>query len=146
MIWTPLTQKAYKIACEAHCGQSDKGGNPYIIHPCTLAAQMPNEEAAAAALLHDVLEDTCLTLDDLVEKEIPDSVLQAVIFLTRSSWPDLNYMEYVQNLTQDPIAVLVKKADLRHNMDLSRLGRPANEKDMSLLQRYEKALQILENH
>jgi hypothetical protein len=55
-------------------------------------------------------------------------------------------MEYVQNLTQDPIAVLVKKADLRHNMDLSRLGRPANEKDMSLLQRYEKALQILENH
>lgn len=145
MIWTPLTQKAYRIACEAHCGQSDRGGNPYIIHPCTMAAQMPNEEAAAAALLHDVLEDTCLTLDDLVEEGIPDYVLQAVIFLTRSSWPGLSYLEYVQNLTQNPIAVLVKKADLRHNMDLSRLGRSANEKDMSLFRRYERAMKILEN-
>ena len=63
MIWTELTKKAYLIACHAHCGQVDKGGNPYIIHPCTLAAQMPTEETTAVALLHDVpVSYTHLTL------------------------------------------------------------------------------------
>ena len=83
MIWTELTKKAYLIACHAHCGQVDKGGSPYIIHPCTLAAQMPTEETAAVALLHDVLEDSDVTEADLLEHGIPKSIVQTVSLLTR---------------------------------------------------------------
>lgn len=141
MIWTELTKKAYLIACHAHCGQVDKGGSPYIVHPCTLAAQMPTEEATAVALLHDVLEDSDTTAEDLIAQGIPGEIVRTVSLLTRR--PQSAYMDYIRHLSHDPIAVLVKKADLEHNMDLSRLGHSPTSQDISRLNRYRKALEIL---
>ena len=129
MIWTETTKAAYDIACWCHRGQSDRGGAPYIIHPCTLAAQMPDEKSAAAALLHDVLEDSDVTEAELAARGIPETVIQAVVLLSRR---------------QNPTAVTVKKADLRHNLDLSRLGHMPTEEDMRHHRRYEKALYLLE--
>lgn len=144
MIWTETTKTAYDIACWSHRGQSDRGGAPYIIHPCTLAAQMPDEETTAAALLHDALEDSDTTELELVARGIPETVVQAVVLLSRNLWPCFTYMEYIKHLRRNPIAATVKKADLRHNLDLSRLGRVPTEEDMRLHRRYEKALQLLE--
>ena len=81
MILTETTKRAYDIACWSHRGQSDRGGAPYIIHPCTLAAQMPDEETTAAALLHDALEDSDTTELELVARGIPETVVQAVVLL-----------------------------------------------------------------
>ena len=144
MIWTETTKAAYDIACWCHRGQSDRGGAPYIIHPCTLAAQMPDEKSAAAALLHDVLEDSDVTEAELAARGIPETVIQAVVLLSRNLWPGLTYMEYVKHLRQNPTAGTVKKADLRHNLDLSRLGHMPTEEDMRHHRRYEKALYLLE--
>lgn len=141
MIWTELTKKAYLIACHAHCGQVDKGGSPYIVHPCTLAAQMPTEETAAVALLHDVLEDSDVTETDLLEHGIPKSIVQTVSLLTRP--PRGTYLDYIRELRGNPIAAIVKKADLEHNMDLTRLGHPPTDQDISRQNRYRKALKIL---
>ena len=145
MIWTELTKKAYDIACKSHRGQSDRGGVPYVVHPCTLAAQMTTEEAAATALLHDVLEDSETSREDLAEQGIPDRIIWAVVLLSRNCWPGLLYMEYIQNLRQDPIAVMVKKADLQHNLNLSRLGHAPTEEELSLHHRYEKAIRLLDS-
>lgn len=142
MVWTELTKKAYLIACHAHSGQSDKSGKPYIIHPCTVAAQMPTEEATAVALLHDVLEDSYLTEETLL-LFLPKGIVQSVVFLTRQ--PGVSYMDYIRSIRQDPVAILVKRADLAHNMDLSRLGHPPTSQDISRQNRYRKALEILES-
>ena len=141
MIWTELTKKAYLIACHAHCGQVDKGGNPYIVHPCVLAAQMPTEELAAVALLHDVLEDSDVTEADLIAQGIPGDVVQAVSLLTHQPW--MSYLDYIRDIRKNPAAVTVKKADLVHNMDLSRLGQSPTSWDISRQNRYRKALEIL---
>ena len=144
MIWTELTKTAYDIACNAHRGQSDQGDNPYIIHPCTLAAQMPDEDTTAIALLHDVLEDSDITPETLAEYGIPDGIIKTVILLSRNHWPNLSYMEYIQNLRQSQTAITVKTADLLHNLDLSRLNHELTEQDRSLHRRYQKALAILQ--
>lgn len=141
MIWTELTKKAYLIACHAHCGQVDKGGNPYIVHPCTLAAQMPTEELATVALLHDVLEDSDVTADDLAAQGIPVGIVRTVVLLTH--YLGETYLDYIRALSHNPIAAIVKKADLEHNMDLTRLGHPPTDQDISRQNRYRKALEIL---
>ena len=82
MIYTQLTNKAMQIAYRAHHGQTDRSGVPYVFHPFHLAEQMETEETTVAALLHDVAEDTELTLDDLREMGIPEWVLEALALLT----------------------------------------------------------------
>ena len=144
MIWTELTKTAYDITCKTHRGQSDRGGNPYIIHPCTLAAQMPDEETTTIALLHDILEDSDITPENLAEYGIPDHIIKTVILLSRNHWPNLSYMEYIQNLQQSQTAITVKTADLLHNLDLSRLNHEPTKQDQSLHRRYQKALAILQ--
>lgn len=141
MIWTELTKKAYLIACHAHCGQVDKGGIPYIVHPCTLAAHMPTEETAAVALLHDVLEDSDVTAEDLAAQGIPVGIVRTVVLLTH--YLGETYLDYIRTLSHNPIAATVKKADLEHNMDLSRLGHTPTPQDISRQTRYRKALEIL---
>ena len=147
MIWTELTRLCYGIALAAHKGQLDKGGHPYIEHPLAVAKAMGNDEIAiAVALLHDVFEDTELTCDDLAKYplSIPLEVLGSVLTLTHWKENGRTYMEYIRHLKQDPVARKVKIADLKHNMDLSRLGREATEQDWSRYNRYKKALQELE--
>ena len=117
MIYTSLTLKAMDLAYAAHHGQRDKSGAPYIFHPIHLAEQMDDEFSCCAALLHDVVEDTEVTLEDL-RKDLPEEVVEAVRLLTHEKWmPDL---EYLTAIKANPIALKVKLADNAHNADQTR--------------------------
>ena len=117
MIYTPMTKKALCLAYAAHHGQLDKSGLPYIHHPLHLAEQMEDEISCTAALLHDTVEDTDITLEALA-KEFPPEVVEAVDLLTHK--PGTDYFDYVRAIRANPIAVAVKLADLAHNGDFTR--------------------------
>ncbi len=119
MIYTKMTKLALNLAYQAHMGQMDKCGCPYIFHPYHLAEQMQTEEETCAALLHDVIEDTDMTLDDLRTYGFSENIIEALRYLTHD--PDVPYMEYVANIKENSIAKAVKLQDLLHNSDLSRL-------------------------
>ena len=117
MIYTPMTKKALCLAYEAHHGQLDKSGLPYIHHPLHLAEQMYDEISCTVALLHDVVEDTTITLEDLA-KEFPPEVIEAVDLLTHK--PGVDYFDYVRAIRTNHTALTVKLADLNHNSDFTR--------------------------
>ena len=123
MIYTELTMKAMVLAYTAHHGQFDKGGMPYIFHPIHLAEQMDDEFTTCVALLHDTVEDTPVTLEDLA-KDFPAEVVNAVRLLTHDD--DVEYFDYVRAIKRDPIAVKVKLADLAHNGDPTRISNQGN--------------------
>jgi (p)ppGpp synthase/HD superfamily hydrolase len=140
MIYTPLTKQALRLCFEAHKNQVDKSGMPYVFHPFHLAEQMDSEEAVAVALLHDVIEDTGYTLEDLAAMGFPQRVTQPLALLThRDSVP---YLEYVAEIKKDPVARAVKLADLRHNSDLSRLDT-VDEKALERVAKYKEAIALL---
>ena len=139
MIYTPNTRKAMNIAYNAHMGQLDKSGVPYIYHPIHLAEQMDTEEECIVALLHDTVEDTNITFEEL-EKEFSETVIEALKLLTHDK--AVPYMEYVRALKGNEIASKVKKADLRHNSDNTRLDK-LTEKDRKRNAKYEEAMRIL---
>lgn len=145
MIYTDLTRKAIVYAYNAHEGQFDRGGIPYIFHPYHLAEQMTDELTACAALLHDVMEDTAATADDLRKEGFPEEVIEAVTLLTHDQ--NLSYMDYVARLSKNRIAKTVKLADLAHNSDLTRT--PANtepaEKTAERMKKYAAAREFLLN-
>ena len=141
MIYTPLTKKAMKIAYRAHLYQSDRTGLPYIFHPFHLAEQMTDELTTAAALLHDVVEDTNMTFDDLRKEGIPEEVISALVLLTHEE--GVPYYDYVRMTKNDPIAAAVKRADLLHNSDISRLSTVTGA-DLQRMEKYKKALDILD--
>lgn len=120
MIYTEQTRKAMRIAFDAHYGQTDRGGTPYICHPLHVADQMKDEKTTTIALLHDVLEDTELKAEDLLSEGIPADVVEAVLLLTRDR--NISYAAYIDGLiaSGNRDALLVKQADLKHNMDESR--------------------------
>lgn len=123
MIYTELTMKAMNLAYAAHHGQFDKGGVPYIFHPIHLAEQMDDEISTCAALLHDTVEDTAVTLEDL-GKVFPKEIVDVVRLLTHSG--DMDYFDYVRAIRQNPVAVKVKLADLAHNSDPTRVSHQGN--------------------
>lgn len=143
MVYSELTKKAMSIAYHAHHGQTDHGGLPYIFHPIHLAEQMTDENTTCVALLHDVVEDTNVTLEELASV-FPKEITDAVALLTHSD--SVPYLEYVRQIKSNPIARAVKLADLHHNCDRSRLAD--GEMDEGAIRRYEnkykKALEILE--
>ena len=138
-------QTAVSVATIAHDGQYDKGGHPYINHPlavCRILNHVPIEdprlkelnyllhaplvyetpvelELAITAILHDTLEDTSLTPEDLRRMDLPGRCIETVLILTRD--PRESYSAYIERVTQSPAATTVKLADLTHNQDLSRL-------------------------
>jgi len=140
MIYTDMTRKAVKIAFKAHAGQLDKSGLPYILHPIHLAEQMETEDTCVVALLHDVVEDTDMTLEELAAEGFTDVQLEALRLLTHGS--DISYMDYVRRLKHNPVARAVKLADLRHNSDLTRLTE-VRESDMDRVRKYERAMKLL---
>lgn len=143
MIYTTLTNKAMRIAYDAHLGQTDKCGQPYIFHPFHLAEQMKDETTVCIALLHDVVEDTSVTLTELAQ-EFPSEIIEALRLLTRQDGE--NYFEYIKALRSNAAARTVKLADLAHNSDLTRMTGcqcATSEKIVSLQKRYAKARQIL---
>lgn len=143
MIYTPMTNKAMKIAYDAHHGQLDCNGVPYVFHPIHLAEQMTDEITTCVALLHDVVEDTDVTLNDL-EKEFPPEVTEAVELLTHD--PGICYLDYVRAICANPVAKAVKRADLAHNCDETRLtGNESvtEEQKEKWRKKYTKAKEIL---
>lgn len=142
MIYTEKTQKALKLCFEAHKDQVDKSGMPYVFHPFHLAEQMDTEETVIAALLHDVVEDTDYTLDDLAKLGFGDAVMRAITLLTHDD--DTPYLDYVRAIKSDPIARAVKLADLRHNSDPTRLPQ-TDEKTLARREKYRQAIALLED-
>ena len=140
MLYTPMTKKAMDICFEAHKDQKDKSGQPYVFHPFHLAEQMETEETIIVALLHDVVEDTSVTLDDLAAEGFPQSVLDAIALMTHA--PGVNYMDYVAEIKKNPIAKAVKIADLTHNSTLSRLNE-VTPKDLKRVEIYREAKAFL---
>lgn len=142
MIYTPLTKRAAEIACQAHMGQKDKGGMPYIFHPYHVAEQMRDEATVCTALLHDVAEDTPITIEELAKK-FPRETIDALRLLTHDKGE--NYMEYIRKIKANPIARAVKIADLEHNSDLSRLESASRLQEEALARccKYRAALALL---
>ena len=141
MIYTPKTKIALKLCFEAHREQTDKSGMPYVFHPFHLAEQMKTEETTIVALLHDVVEDTAYTIDDLIRMGFDKAVTDAIALMTHVEGVD--YMDYVRRIQKNPIAKAVKLADLRHNSDLSRLDA-VDEKALRRREKYLKAIALLE--
>lgn len=133
-------KKAIKLCYEAHKNQFDKSGLPYVLHPIHLAEQMTDEYSTIAALLHDVVEDTDVSIEQLRKDGYPEEVLEAIQLLTRKK--SAPYMPYVRNLMHNPIARAVKIADLRHNGDLTRLDI-VDEKALKRVNKYKEAIGIL---
>ena len=140
MIYTELTKKAMKLCFAAHKDQVDKSGLPYVFHPFHLAEQMPDELTTVAALLHDVVEDTPYTFDDLRKIGFPAAVLDALALLTHDD--AVPYLDYVAKLKDNPIARAVKLADLRHNSDLTRLDA-VDDRALKRVEKYRKAIALL---
>ena len=140
MIYTPETKKAMKLCFDAHKDQKDKSGLPYVFHPFHVAEQMPDEKTTVVALLHDVIEDTSFTLQDLRERGFGQDVLDALALMTHDK--SVPYMDYVAKLKGNPIARTVKLADLRHNSDLTRLDE-IDETALKRAEKYRAAVQLL---
>ena len=142
MIYTRATKRAMQICFEAHKDQLDKSGIPYVFHPIHLAEQMQDENTTVVALLHDVMEDTPYTLEDLREEGFSEEVLEALLLLTHQKSED--YLDYVRRIKDNPIAKAVKLADLAHNSDLTRLDM-VDEKAVERKNRYQEAQAILKD-
>jgi (p)ppGpp synthase/HD superfamily hydrolase len=141
MIYTPKTKMALKLCFEAHKEQVDKSGMPYVFHPFHLAEQMNTEETTIVALLHDLVEDTDYTIEDLVDMGFDKSITDAIALMTHAD--NVAYMDYVRAIKDNPIAKTVKLADLKHNSDLTRL-EIVDEKALSRREKYLKAIAILQ--
>ena len=141
MVYTDMTKKAMCFCFEAHKNQQDKSGLPYVFHPFHLAEEMDDEISATVALLHDVIEDTDYTLEDLRRLGFPEAVLEALALMTHGD--DTTYMDYVAKIRSNPIATKVKLADLRHNSDLTRLNT-IDERALNRVKEYQEAIKLLE--
>lgn len=140
MLYTKMTKMAMKIAFSAHKDQVDKSGMPYIYHPIHLAEQMDDEISTCVALLHDVVEDTSITLQDLSEYGFKDEIIDVLNPLTHND--DVPYMDYIRNIKNNVIATKVKLADLRHNSDLTRLD-VVDDKARTRVRKYTEAIELL---
>lgn len=138
---TPLIETAKEICLKAHAGQTDKSGVPYYTHPFHLAEQMDTQEEICVALLHDVMEDTTWTAEQLRQAGMTEPVMAALLLLCHDK--AVPYMDYVRAIKENPLARKVKQADLRHNSDLSRLAS-VTEKDLLRVEKYKQAMAILD--
>ncbi|MBR1457242.1 MAG: hypothetical protein IJ594_08820 [Oscillospiraceae bacterium] len=142
MLYTTMTKKAMRLCFEAHKEQTDKSGLPYVFHPFHVAEQMTDEITTVVALLHDVVEDTDYTLQDLRDMGFPQEAVDAIAMMTHDD--AVPYLTYVAGLKTNPIARAVKLADLRHNSDLTRLDS-VSDWDRERAEKYRKAIALLED-
>ncbi|HEY0735347.1 MAG TPA: HD domain-containing protein [Herpetosiphonaceae bacterium] len=132
--------RAIAIAAQAHQEQRDKAGAPYILHPLRMMAQMRGEDERIVAVLHDLIEDTEWTLDQLRAEGFSDDVLEAIDCLTRRD--DESYEAFIERASHNELARKVKLADLEDNMDLRRIAE-VTDKDLERLHKYHRARQML---
>lgn len=140
-----VVEVAREIATRAHAGQFDKSGHPYLGHPERVAARTASaggdERAVAAAWLHDVLEDTAVTADELASAGIPDDVIEAVVALTKLAGQDTG--DYFARVNSSPIAVRVKHADLDDNTDPARVAQLDPGTRRRLAAKYARSRELL---
>lgn len=137
---TALLEKAIGIAVEAHRGQKDRYGAPYILHPLRVMARVDTVTEKTVAILHDVVEDTQWTLEDLKREGFPQEVLHALDCVTKRQGEE--YAAFVERSASDPLARRVKLADLEDNMDLRRCNALGPD-DLKRMEKYRKAWQRL---
>lgn len=134
-------ERAIAIALDAHRNQKDRNNKPYILHPLHLMHQMDDETEMIAAVLHDVLEDSDMTLDELRRQGFAATVIEAVALLTHDK-EAMSYEEYVQRIKPNPLARKIKLADLAHNMDLRRVDH-LDDADLRRFKKYHRAWETL---
>lgn len=148
-----VRQHAYDIMELAHRGQVDKGGNHYFLHPFRVSQETKNQFtwkqsefdkyiAECVALLHDVIEDSPITADDLVNEGFEYAIVNRVIRMTRKEGE--SYMDYIKRIGEDNICRIVKMCDLKDNMDITRLEK-ITDKDFDRLKKYHKAYKYLKS-
>ena len=136
-----MERKAYEIAKKAHEGQLDKGDKPYIEHVLKVADSFQdNYEARIVALLHDVIEDSSYTYDDIEREGFTENILKALRVITKED--DMDYMSYIKKVYSNELARMVKIEDLKHNMDLSIIPNPTDA-DYTRVNKYKNALVYL---
>ena len=135
-------QQAIQLAKKYHEGQVDKAGKPYFLHPQTVASLVDDLDAKIVAYMHDLIEDTPVTKEFLLECGFDEYIVDAVDMLTHKNEND-DYFEYVRGVAKNPLAKKVKIADLTTNSDLTRLDKPTKT-DFKRAEKYKKALQILQ--
>ncbi|WP_445403290.1 guanosine-3',5'-bis(diphosphate) 3'-pyrophosphohydrolase [Acinetobacter vivianii] len=133
-------ERAISLAAERHEGQVDKANAPYILHPLRVMLNVPNIEHKIVAVLHDILEDTATTIDELYRLGFQTHLIDAIIALTKQEGE--SRIQAAQRAVQNPIARVVKLADITDNMDLSRIQSPTM-KDFERLKEYQQVRDIL---
>ena len=146
-----IIQHAYNVMERAHKGQCDKGGKPYFLHPFRVSQEAKNYPwssdfdkfiAEVVALLHDVIEDSEITADDLTHEGFKRNIVRRVVCMTRNE--NESYMDYIKRISKDKICRIVKMCDLKDNMDITRLDK-IKEEDIKRLKKYHKAYKYLNN-
>jgi (p)ppGpp synthase/HD superfamily hydrolase len=135
-------EDAIILATDAHRGQKDRNDEPYIMHPLRVAAQLWGYDERMVAVLHDVIEDTAVTLDDLRKSGYPAHIVVAVDAISKRKDVDEPYSQYIRRVKENPLATKVKIADLQDNANLGRLPK-VEAYDLKRLDRYNRALQFL---
>jgi (p)ppGpp synthase/HD superfamily hydrolase len=137
-----LIEKSLEIALRAYKGQKDKAGETYILHPLRIMAKMTSAEEMSVALLHDVIEDSDITAEELLNDGIPDVVVEAVEALTKMQGE--TYDQFVERVKTNPLAAKVKVADIEDNINILRL-HSVDTKDLERVKKYHKAWHALKN-
>ncbi|MCD7840647.1 MAG: HD domain-containing protein, partial [Erysipelotrichaceae bacterium] len=136
-----MTKKAMILMFEKHKDQVDKTGVPYVFHPFHVAETLDDEISVTAALLHDIVEDTDMTFDQL-SLEFPSAVIEPLKLLTHER--NVDYFDYIKKIGPNETARKVKLADLKHNSDLSRIDHPSDY-DYKRTEKYLKCIDYLES-
>ena len=135
-----VLEKSIHIALEAHRGQIDRAGKPYILHPLRVMNNCDDEIEMISAVLHDVIEDSPFTVDDLRREGIPDEAIEIIVCLTKKR--NESYEDFITRISLNEKAINVKIKDLQDNMNIARFER-MNQKDLDRLAKYHKALKLL---
>jgi len=134
-------ERAIQIAVEAHAGAKDRGGKAYILHPISVMMRCETDEEKIVAILHDVIEDTDWTFEALREEGFTETIIEALKTVTKHS-EDEDYDEFIQRSLKNEIGRKVKIADLRENLDVTRIGE-LTDKDIERINKYKRALKTL---
>jgi len=133
-------EKAIIIAAKAHVGQIDKAGEPYILHPLRMMLRLSSTEERITAILHDVVEDSEITFEDLRAEGFTEKIIEAVRSVTKKSGE--SYDDFIKRAAANPIAKRVKLADLEDNSNLSRIKNPTDS-DLKRMEKYRKAIETI---
>lgn len=132
-----LLQRAIALATKAHEGQIDKAGKPYLDHPLFVMENVNSLEEKIVAVLHDAVEDSELTFEQLKSAGFPEVIVKAIEAITKIEGEA--YATYLERVIANPIALRVKIADVTHNLDLRRISNPT-EADFQRIAKYKKVL------